>query len=317
VKRSFWSGRRVRAASIVAWLVFETATARAEPESQDSSAPVGDVRWRDEWPRVRFWEYAGTAAFISAAVWLRLSGPEPPDNWRGGILFDDAILNAIRIEDQPTARGVELMTEVTFYGAMAYRLVDSVAVPLIGYGNTDLALQMSMIDLSAFSVQAIVLFGGQTLVGRTRPLVTRCEREGRTDERCQVPSRLGEQRSFIAGHTATSVTAAGLTCLHHTHIPLYGEPGDALACTATLLAAVASGAGRVTTELHYPTDLAFGVALGAVSGWFLPMALHYGFRPPSLARRSSHGAEATRGIRLTVLPYADGERLGLFAGGRF
>jgi membrane-associated phospholipid phosphatase len=316
VKRSFWSGQGARAASIVAWLVFETATARAEPESQDSKRPDA-VRWRDEWSRVRSWEYAGTAAFMSVAIWLRLSAAEPPDNWRGGILFDDAILSAIRIEDRRTAQGVELMTEVTFYGAMAYRLVDSVAVPLIGYGDADLALQMSMIDLSAFSVQAIVLWGGQTLVGRTRPIVTRCEREGRSDERCQVPTRLGTQRSFIAGHTATSVTAAGLTCLHHMHIPLYGEPGDALACTATLLAAVASGAGRVTTELHYPSDLAFGVALGAVSGWFLPMALHYGFGPPSLDRRSAHGAEATGGIRLTVVPYADGERIGLFAGGRF
>src|SRR5690606_36370140 len=123
-------------------------------------------------------------------------------------------------------------------GAIVYRLVDSAAVPLIGYGDADLALQMSMIDLSAFSVQALVLWGSQVLVGRTRPIVLRCSgQDAMLDERCAISSRLAPRRSFIAGHAASGITAAGLTCLHHARIPLYGGWGDGASCGATIVAA--------------------------------------------------------------------------------
>lgn len=308
------SVRRGRARLLAFLLVLSFAHARAasaqllEPEPGSSSLPqlahiesvalpeasASEVRWREQWPRVRWWEYAGTASLMTAAFLLRFAGPEPPDNWRGGVLFDDAILGAVAIEDERAARGVELTTDVLFYGAMTYRLIDAVAVPLLGYQDPELALQMGMIDLGAFSVQAIVLWGSQTLVGRTRPLVSRCEElpPEMRQERCSVPPRLGRQRSFIAGHPATGFTAAGLTCQHHRHIPLYGGWGDTAACATTLVAATVNGVGRVLAQQHYPTDLLLGIALGTFSGWVVPGLLHYGFGAP---QSEPGGAAARRG----------------------
>lgn len=296
----------------------------ALPSSADArvkAEAATEVRWRDEWQRVRWWEYAGTATLMTSAFLLRFAGPSPPDNWRGGILFDDVIVRNVAIEDQSVARGVEVTTDVLFYGAMTYRLVDSLFVPLLGYQDPELALQMTMIDLGAFSVQAAVLWGSQTLVGRTRPRVVRCDNlpPGTEEERCAVPSRLGPQRSFIAGHPATGFTAAGLTCHHHRRIPLYGGWGDPAACATMLVAATVNGLGRVLTELHYPTDLVLGVALGTFSGWVLPGLLHYGFGPPDEkpgASRSGPGL-APRSWSVFVLPDVQVDRLGARVGGLF
>jgi membrane-associated phospholipid phosphatase len=294
------------------------------PSSADARKQVeakSEVRWRDEWQRVRWWEYAGTATLMTSAFLLRFAGPSPPDNWRGGVLFDDVIVRNVALEDQSMARGVELTTDVLFYGAMSYRLVDSVFVPLLGYQDPDLALQMTMIDLGAFSVQAIVLWGSQTLVGRTRPLALRCDSQppGMEDERCAIPSRLGRQRSFIAGHPATGFTAAGLTCQHHRHIPLYGGWGDSAACATTLVAASINGLGRVLAEQHYPTDLVLGIALGTFSGWVLPGLLHYGFgsseKEPGVGR--SELDPPRRSWSVFVLPDVQADRLGATVGGLF
>jgi membrane-associated phospholipid phosphatase len=298
---------------------LSTLPSSADARRQAEAAPA--VRWRDEWKRVRWWEYAGTAAFMATAFSLRYAGPPPPDNWRGGVLFDDVLVRNVTIEDQSVAHGVEVTTDALFYGAMGYRLVDSVFVPLVGYQDPDLALQMTMIDLGAFSVQAMVLWGSQTLVGRTRPLALRCDEQpaDMRHERCAIPSRLGPQRSFIAGHPATGFTAAGLTCQHHRHIPLYGGWGDTAACATTLVAATVNGLGRVLAEQHYPTDLLLGVALGAFSGWVLPGLLHYGFGPaekePDTAR-SGPGLDP-RPWSVFVLPDVQEHRLGARMGGWF
>lgn len=274
-----------------------------------------EVAWQPEWPRVRHWEYVTTAAFMSAGFWLRFAGPGPPDNWRGGILFDEAVQRALAIDDPGAAQAVSSVTDVLFYGSMIYRLVDSAVVPWIGYGDADLALQMSMIDLSAFSVQSLVLWGSQTLIGRTRPIVLRCDGDARLDERCRDPSELAGRRSFIAGHTATGVTAAGLTCLHHSRIPLYGGWGDGAACAATIVAAAINGYGRVATESHYATDVVFGVGLGLLSGWVLPAALHYGFRSGADTGRVA-STDARMG-RVMVLPRVRQHSLGMALTGRF
>ena len=290
-------------------------------EAQRQAAAASEVRWRDEWKRVRWWEYAGTAAFLATGFSLRYAGPPPPDNWRGGVLFDDVIVRKVTIENQPVAHGVEVTTDVLFYSAMGYRLVDSVFVPLVGYQDPDLALQMTMIDLGAFSVQAMVLWGSQTLVGRTRPLALRCDEQppGMRHERCEIPSRLGPQRSFIAGHPATGFTAAGLTCQHHRHIPLYGGWGDTAACATTLVAATVNGLGRVLAEQHYPTDLVLGIALGTFSGWVLPGLLHYGFGPsrkaPGAARDGA--GQPSRSWSIFVLPDVQEDGLGARLGGWF
>src|SRR5262249_22472634 len=74
-----------------------------------------------------------------------------------------------------------------------------------------------------------------------------------------------------------SFTSAGLTCAHHTHLPLYGGGAvDIIACAVVLTAAAAEPVLRIAADHHYATDVTVGAVLGFASGYALPMALHYG-----------------------------------------
>lgn len=249
------------------------------PSTTSAPAAVTRVRWDERWRRVAAWEYVVTFGTLSGALAVRAFGPEPPDNWRGGILFDDFVMERVEVEDPSMSGHVSTMTDVLYFGSMGYRLIDTVVVPWAGYADPDLALQMAMIDLESFALVAGVMFGTQLFVGRQRPEYDRtCDgsASARELERCQQHG--SRFRSFIAGHPATVLTAAGLTCTHHQHVPLYGGGwGDTLACGLMLGAAAATGAGRVMAGKHYPSDLILGLGLGAVAGWVMPRALHYGF----------------------------------------
>jgi membrane-associated phospholipid phosphatase len=273
----------------------------AFPASAD--AQHTEVRWHDEWPRIRTWEYFATAGALGGAFALRFAGPDPPDNWRGGILFDDAIMDRLALATPDNRVLASHIADGMFYGSMAYRLVDSVFVPLVGYGDGDLALQMSMIDLEAFGTVGIVLWGSQVFVGR--------KRRG-TPDNCNDPLQSPycndeRLRSFIAGHAATVTAAAGVTCMHHGHIPLYGGDADTIACGSMIGAAAMTGVARMWIEAHNPSDTLLGWGLGAFAGWFVPAALHYGFggrrerAQAELARTSRTPPLAPRAL---ILPWA-------------
>jgi membrane-associated phospholipid phosphatase len=260
------------------------------------------VRWRDEWPRFRAWEYVATAGALGGAFVLRFAGPAPPDNWQGGVLFDDAVMDRIALEGPDNHVLAGDIGDAMFYGSMAYRLVDSIVVPLAGYGDGDLALQMAMIDLEAFGTVAIVLWGSQIFIGRQRPFgVRHCDDPEFVEVTAPCdPGDDQHNRSFIAGHAAVVTAAAGVTCLHHGHIPLYGGDGDEIACGTMVGAAAMTGVVRMMTEDHYPTDTLLGWGLGAFAGWFVPAALHYGFG----GRRGRAQAEVGRVARTSYAPRA-------------
>jgi membrane-associated phospholipid phosphatase len=157
---------------------------------------------------------------------------------------------------------------------------------------------------------AITLWGGQKLFGRQRPWVDRCaDPELREELDCGNEST-DKNRSFYAGHPAVGMTAAGLTCVHHSHLPLYGGgAADTLACGLTVGAAVVNGFGRVVTEKHYATDLVVGFGMGAFAGFALPKLLHYD-HPSS---RLSETARARRAleVRASVLPMVSDDRAGM------
>jgi membrane-associated phospholipid phosphatase len=323
----FAPGRRSAALALPLGLLFAVdAAAQAPPPRVDVppppraiEEPPRTVRWHNEWPRVRAWEYAATAVVLGTAFVLRFAGPKPPSNWQGGILFDDAFIDRIGLDNADHHRTVKYAGDALFYGSMAYRLVDSVFVPWAGYGDGDLALQMSMIDLEAFGTVAIVLWGSQLAVGRERPVVSRrCADPAFTEftSECE-PEDDQRNRSFIGGHAATVMAAAGVTCMHHGHNALYGGAADPIACGLMIGAAGATGVGRMMTEDHYPSDTILGWGLGAFAGWFVPAALHYGFdddRPKRVSRRLDPGNPR---LRVLLLPWANDQGGGLAALGLF
>jgi hypothetical protein len=306
------------AALIAAAIGFVSWEARAdEPPSAPSTE--ARVRWHEEWPRFRVAEYVYTIGALAAGFTMRFVAPSPDANWRGGILLDDTIVNRMGLENPDNRKIGETVTDFAWIGSMAYRAVDSIAVPLIGYGDGDLTLQMSMIDLEAFGTVAITLWATQLFIGRERPRTRECN-EGRFPPEsaiCQT-SAAEKNRSFYGGHPAVATAAAGVTCMHHGHIPLYGGAGDTLACGLTIGAAVMTGIGRIWAEDHYPSDVVVGWTVGAFSGFILPAALHYGFgRKPTALRRVETAAPSGSRLYLVPIPMVGDGRMGAALAGIF
>jgi len=296
-----------------------SASVRAdEPQQQPALDLTHEPRvaWDPRWRPVAPWEYAATGGVLLGSFAVLIWGPEPPDNWRGGTKFDDLLGDGVRLDDPSLADQAATVSDALYFGSMAYRLVDTLGVAGVGYGDWYLARQMAMIDLESFSVVALAMFGSQVFVGRQRP---------EYNERCSNPaepcsSSSARFRSFIAGHPATVLTAAGLTCTHHAHLPLYGGGwGDALACGVMIGAAGFTGATRVLAGKHYPSDLLLGFGLGAFAGFVLPRALHYGFSDEGYYERPGPKAASARPnpapILVRVMPWSEPSLIGVSASG--
>lgn len=270
--------------------------AQAAPARADPPAELSPVEWR--FRRSEPWEYAATAVALGTGFYLRFVASPRDANWTGGIFFDDRLRDAVAVKSPSNRLLVTRFTDLMFYGAMTYSFVDSVVVPGLGWGNWDTALQMVTIDLESFGFVALTLWGTQALLARQRPYVARCGEPGiAAAEDCR-PDQAETNRSFYAGHPAVGMTAAGLTCVHHSHLPLYGGgAGDTLACGVMVGAALMSGFGRVVTEMHYPSDVLVGFGVGAFAGWALPELMHYA-HPLVL----SSGTSAPARVRAVLLP---------------
>jgi membrane-associated phospholipid phosphatase len=288
----------------IAVLLLLPAPARAD-------APLPKLEWDPAWHRVRPWEYVAGPTLATGALVLRFVGPTADRNWQGGILFDNAVIDAIAVRGEGARHAIIRVSDGVFFGAMGFRLVDSALLPGLLHGSWDVSLQMSFIDLEAFAVVAVVLWGSQVFVGRERPYVAVC----RSDP--EFASRENDcgpdddwNRSFIAGHPAVGVTAAALTCLHHSHLPLYGGGvGDDLTCGLMIAAAAANGMSRILAEKHYTSDVIFGTVLGLLAGYVVPKSLHYGWGTSSDSPEPS-------GLPAVILPTITGDQIGLSVIGR-
>jgi membrane-associated phospholipid phosphatase len=297
--------------AVAAACVCIGALTHASPARSDSQPARGAaIEWR--WRTFQPWEYVATAAALGGGFYLRFIAPPRDANWTGGILFDDWVRDRVAIQDVPVRNVATRATDVMFYGAMTYRLVDSVFVPGFGWGRWDTAFQMAMVDLEAFGFVAITLWGTQAVLARQRPYVSRCGEPGiRAAESCR-PDEPETNRSFFAGHPAVGLTAAGLTCVHHKHLPLYGgSDGDMIACGVMLGLAAVNGIGRVVTEKHYVSDLMVGFGVGTFAGWALPELLHYAHPQAPIDEPPAARAWRSTRPRVLVLPTWSDDRPGL------
>jgi membrane-associated phospholipid phosphatase len=290
------------------WVLIVCSLALAFGSPSEAGASE-NVDWR--WRRVAAWEYAATAAALGGAFALRFAAPSPAGDWKGGILFDDAVHDRTAIDNVDTRRTMVSFTDAMYLGSMGYRLVDSALLPGAAWGNWDTSLQLSMIDLEAFGVVALLLWGQQALYGRERPYIHHCP--DYSEESCN-PESEERNRSFFAGHPAIAMTAAALTCTHHAHLPLYGDAtADALACAVSLSAAAATGYGRIVTEMHYPSDVIVGLGAGAFAGFVVPELLHYSHDEQD----EDHAAKSGLEVRVVAMPQVSDEHLGMALSGSF
>jgi membrane-associated phospholipid phosphatase len=284
--------------ALIAGLHAVSTYVHAQPVSEERE---NRVEWREEWPRFRTWEYAATGASLAglAAIVLYGSRPEESSEYTNG--FDVTVRNALRAETRAGRDDARFVGDVGFRFLNVYPYVDSLLVAGLVHWNSDVALQMTLIDTQAFAMAGFVSIGFERLIGRARPSARECRTDPDYERFCGDDDSYS---SLMSGHTAIAFAGAGLTCAHHMHLPLYGSRvADTSACLLTVGMATASGVARVVNDRHWASDLVLAATVGSVTGYLLPVWLHYGSNDAG-----SRGESRRDRLRLAVLPEIGPER---------
>jgi membrane-associated phospholipid phosphatase len=275
-------------AALALGLCLTTLPALAEPVSRAET-----VAWRDEWPRFRTWEYVATGAGLLAAASTILFVPYARNGAPGENAFDTAARDLVRAETRAGRDRARFVGDVGYRFLLVYPFVDSLLVAGVVHGSGDVALQTTLLNAEALALTGVTALTLERVVARSRPSDAECARDPEYERFCGEPDR---HTSFPTGHTAIAAFGAGVTCAHHTALPLYGGGlPDVAACLLAAGLAVTTGVARVANDRHWATDILAGIAIGGSAGYLLPVVLHYG---------APFGG-TTEQVRWSLRPFAD------------
>ena len=249
------------------------------------------LAWNPAWPRFRPSEYVvtGLAGAASFGVYWGIRNADPP-RWTGGILFDEAARNALRLHTRKRLGTARFTSDVFALTTVTWVVgVDSLAVPL-ARRQSDLAGQLMLMDAEAYALSTLIANSIFKLAGRARPSYRDCENDPYFDSLCHI----NDTSSFPSGHANFSFTGAGLSCAHHLHLALYGNrAADILACSGTIALAGVTSSLRVFGDRHYVSDVIVAAMIGFGVGYGVPTLLHYGN-----VRDSTESAQAAQPLQL-------------------
>lgn len=212
---------------------------------------------------------------ISATMTLRaddlgaaLEGPEEATIDFEVPILDNGGRDLLRASSPGRRNGAARLSDLGFRTLVfAPYLLDVGLGALVLQRNPDVAAQLALIDFEVLTLAGFTQLVGTRVIGRARPYVTDCPPEG-----CSG----GPYRSLLSGHAMASFTAAGLICVHHKFLPLFGGGGaDQVACVWALSVASLTGALRVVADEHWASDVLLGSGLGWLLGYYLPQLLHF------------------------------------------
>lgn len=218
----------------------------------------------------------GIAAATLLGVWayLQLGVPlaEEPE-WTDAGGFDRSIRDALVASSRTGRNTSATWSDILWLTPMVWASADAIVVPLAtDRGNTDVALQLTVMTGEVFAVTGIYARAGQIVAARDRPDSPECARDDEYSATCGG----GRTASFPSGHAAGAMAGAGLICAHHLELPLYGHPApDVGACVIATSMATTSSILRLVADRHYMTDVIAGGGFGFAAGLGLPMLLHY------------------------------------------
>ncbi|MBK8482071.1 MAG: phosphatase PAP2 family protein [Proteobacteria bacterium] len=285
----------------------------AEPQAPGPPTKPTPLHWDERWPRMRAWEYLATATSLALLAYVqfgtyRSSRPR----WRGGILFDDAVQDVLRLHSRPARARADLASDVFWGLTHLVPAVDALVVALALRRSVDVAWQLVALDAEALSLMAFASRAMHKTARRARPAYERCLDDRSYDPRCGASSAVA---GFWSGHFAMTAAAAGLTCAHHAQLPLYGGGwADRLACAATIGTATVTGLLRVMADRHYLSDSLIGGAVGFLVGWGLPTWLHYRWKGDASRARPRDRRSTSRPL---LIPTAERGAAGLALVGAF
>ncbi len=203
--------------------------------------------------------------------------------WRGGVLFDEAARDALRLDSMAGRYGVRDVSDVGVSLASTWPyLVDALVTAWWYRGRADLALDMALVSSEAFAIAAAAQSMGNLVASRERPFGRLCGTDIPQDTLdCQPDVRY---RSFFSGHATLAFTGASLVCTQHMGLGLLGPTGDILSCVTGYTVAAATGVFRVMSDMHYASDAILGALVGTAAGVAVPL-LH--FRKPRAAEAAA------------------------------
>jgi membrane-associated phospholipid phosphatase len=284
----------------------ETVPAKVPVAVKRNRARRARVEWDPGWQRVRPWEYPALVGVYAADWYVRYHEP-PPDrpSWEGNNAFDDTIRDWLRASSYSGRRTAMTVSDDLGTAGTVFPFAVDLPVVLFVHRQPGLMWQMLMMDLEANAVAGLV---NNTLFhygGRARPNTQSCNADPSYDPLCGGPSN---NASFPSGHVLTVATAAGLVCVHHRYLPIYGsDVGDTGSCVLMSAAAVATGIARIVADRHFATDVLSGALIGFGSGYGLPWLLHY--------RTDDIHESGTAGRSIALLPMAGPGLVGLAVAG--
>ena len=278
-----------------------------QPEYAPSSAsPYSDTTHRLEWQwkRVHWAEVLSTVSLTAGAVAIGTT-VQPTARWTSTNEFDNFFYDRLKLQGDSRER-VSKASDAFALSLIAFPvLVDSIGVAMIGDKNMDVAGQLLAIQAQAFAMTGFLTAMTKNVAGRVRPHALE---EGCANGDASCGNSAYE--SYFSGHTAFAFTGAGLTCVEHRHLKLFGRAGDGVACGGALTLASATALFRVMSDSHWATDVLTGAGVGLVSGWLMPWLMH--FRHDAASKRDG-GARALHYIS----PYGSASQLGISAAGSF
>ena len=269
--------------------------------------PETDVYWHDEWPRFSAFELLLSISVTArnADLGNHLDGPHGPLFDFQVPLIDKGVRNLIRGSGPSQRAGAKRISDVGFrVMVFAPYVLDVGFGALVLHQNPDVALQLALIDFEVLTLAGMTQLLGSRLTGRLRPSFydTGCPPGGCTNG--------DDYRSFLSGHAMATFAAAGLICVHHEMIPLFGGGApDTLACAWGIAAASLTSTMRIVADEHWTSDVMIGAAAGWGFGYFLPKALH--FHTKKVAKKMADGGVSSS---FTWMPTFAGTTEGATAG---
>jgi hypothetical protein len=255
-----------------------------------SGAPRGQVEWKRPWDRFTPAEGALTtlATVGTYVVDRRLPNPTEAKVDFEVPLLDPGVRGLVRFRSAEDQATWAQWSDIGYRVMVLYPYIVDAGIMALGvHRNPDVAAQLFLIDLESFTLAGFAHHTISRLTSRPRPFVQDCADDGRsTRYKC---GEVRDVRSFYAGHASAAFTSAGLTCLHHQHIPLWGGGApDAWACIWALSFASFTSLARMTSDEHWASDTVIGIGTGWLFGYLMPRWLHYGSgktKPYSLVGR--------------------------------
>ncbi len=277
-------------------------------------APSIDV-WAPQWRRFGLWDYVGTAVTLGGFYAVESMSSPSKSHWDKPLPLDRPFRDFIAADTRKGRALGDDLSDVFWYASVAYPVATSLVVPpLRGKGGAAMTWQLTMMNLEAFAVVSLLTRLPHKLIGRRRPNGIGCAEDPNYSEQCDSP---GQLVSFWGGHTAVSMTGAGLSCAHHLNGHLFGSvAADVAACGAAVAAGQAVSFFRLRADKHWVSDNMLGTLVGFGVGFGMPTFLHY--RPFWRSKPVEPAPpSAAPPVRVTFMPVLSPQGAGASLGGMF